>query len=89
MGMLRETLRGLRSTVITLLALAAAAVAVYVLLTVLDSTHTAARRALLEGNMATAGRDAGESDRPSGRKVGEARDALPRGMVIHNQERIR
>jgi hypothetical protein len=66
MGMLRETLRGVRSTVITLLALAAAAVAVYVLLTVLDSTHTAVRRALPEGSMLTVGHDVGESESPSG-----------------------
>ena len=37
--------RGLRSTAIALLALAAAAAAMYALLAVLDSTHTAVRRA--------------------------------------------
>jgi hypothetical protein len=45
MGMLREALRGLESTTIALLALAAAAAAAYALLAVLETTHTAVRRA--------------------------------------------
>ena len=67
MGILRESLRGLQSTAIALLALAAAAAALYILLAVLDSTRTAARREFLEGSMLTVGHDAGESERPSGR----------------------
>jgi hypothetical protein len=82
MGMLR----GLRSTAIALLALAAAAVAMYVLLKVLDSTHTAVRRAPPEGSMMTVRRDAGESVRQPGLEAGEARGALPRSTVLRHQE---
>jgi hypothetical protein len=48
---LREMSRRLRSTAIALLALAVAAAAVYTLLVVLASTHTAVRRSLPEGSM--------------------------------------
>jgi hypothetical protein len=86
MRMLRETLRGLESTAIALLALAAAAAAVYVLLAVLDSTHTAVRRPLPEGNMLTVRPDSEESVRQPRRKTRWARDGLSVGAAPRHQE---
>jgi hypothetical protein len=85
LGILRGTLRGLRSTAIVLLALAAAAAAAYALLAVLDSTHTAVRRALPEGSTVTVRRSA-KTIRQPGHKAGEARGALPRSTVLRHQE---
>jgi hypothetical protein len=86
MGMLRESLRGLQSTAIALLALAAAAAAVFILLAVLDSTHTAMRRALPDGSMLSVRRDAGESDPQPGRTVREPRNVLSVGAASRHQE---
>jgi hypothetical protein len=86
MGMLRESLRGLQSRAIALLALAAAAAALYSLLAVLDSTHTAVRRALPEGSMLSVRRDAGESDHQPGRKAREPRNVLSVGAASRHQE---
>lgn len=86
MGMLREKLRGLQSTAIALLAFPAAAAAVYVLLAVLDSTHTAVRRPLPEGNMLTVRPDSDESVRQPRSEARQARDGLSVGAAPRHQE---